>query len=72
MDRVYKNIVRTNFHSTISYKELAQLINTLTDEQQKQHVSIVCSDNNEMYPIYRAVLFCEDARLDDGSFVLEI
>ena len=33
MDRVYKNIVRTNFHSPISYKELAQLINTLTDEQ---------------------------------------
>jgi hypothetical protein len=63
----------------MTYKELVQIINTLTKEQQNQSVSINCSDQqhpvwkeSEIYPLHRAVIFYGDDRLDDGHFILEI
>ena len=63
----------------MTYKELVQIINSLTKEQQNQSVSINCSDQrhpvwkeSEIYPLDRAVIFYGDDRLDDGHFILEI
>ena len=63
----------------MTYKELGKIINTLGKEQQNQSVSVNCSDQkhpvwneSEIYPLYRAVIFYGDDRLDDGHFVLEI
>ena len=54
----------------MTYKELTEIINTLTQEQQNQSVSISCT--NEIYPLKRTPISYGDDRLDDGHFILEI
>ena len=58
----------------MTYRELAQIIDSLTEEQQSQDITITCSNEfpSTICPLDRAVILYGEDRLDDGHFVLEI
>ena len=58
----------------MTYRELAQIIDSLTEEQQSQDITINCSNEfpSTLCPLDRAVILYGEDRLDDGHFVLEI
>lgn len=55
----------------ITYKELVNQINHMTDEQQDCHVSIYDAEMEEYYPL-QEIQFCKDGVLDDQHPFLSI